>query len=116
MRLYHMWTIRMASGEVAVLPTLLHTMTVRNRRLCGRKTHLVVENEVRRNETLVETKPGSWTKLMGSAAATCAYTSAIDRSSRADYRLILVLTSLANTCDGQSERRSPPTPVRTPEW
>ncbi len=49
-------------------------------------------------------------------AAICAYTRAIDRSSRAGYRSILVLTSLANTCAGQSERRSPPAPIRTPEW
>ncbi len=27
-------------------------------------TYLMVENEVRRNKTLVETKAGSWTKLM----------------------------------------------------
>ncbi len=49
-------------------------------------------------------------------AATCAFTRAIDRSSCAGYRSILVLTSLANTRTGQSERRSPPAPIRTPEW
>ncbi len=49
-------------------------------------------------------------------ASTCAYTRAIDLSSRAGYRSIFVLTSLANTCTGQSERRSPPAPIRTPEW
>ncbi len=52
----------------------------------------------------------------GFVAATCAYTRAIDRSSRAGYRSILVLTSLANTRAGQSERRLPPAPIRTPEW
>ncbi len=51
-----------------------------------------------------------------SVAATCAYTRAIDRSLRAGYRSILVLTSLANTRADQSERRLPPAPVRTPEW
>ncbi len=40
---------------------------------------------------------------------------AIDRSSRAGYRSILALTSLANTRAGQSERRVPPVPIRTPE-
>ncbi len=50
-----------------------------------------------------------------SVAATSAYTRAIDRSLRAGYRSILVLTSLANTRADQSERRLPP-PVRTPEW
>ncbi len=49
-------------------------------------------------------------------AATCAYTRAIDRSSRAGFRSILVLTSLANTRAGLSERRFPPAPIRTPEW
>ncbi len=49
-------------------------------------------------------------------AATCAYTRAIDRSLRAGYRSILVLTSLANTRAGQSERRLRPAPLRTPEW
>ncbi len=48
-------------------------------------------------------------------AATCAYTRAIDRSSRAGYRSILVLTSLANRRADQSERRLPPVPIRTPE-
>ncbi len=33
----------------------------------------------------------------------------------AGYRSILVLASLANTRAGQSERRSPPAPIRTPE-
>ncbi len=42
--------------------------------------------------------------------------SAIDRSSRAGYRSIPVLTSLPNTRPGQSERRVPPAPIRTPEW
>ncbi len=37
-------------------------------------------------------------------AATFAYTRAIDRSSRAGYRSILLLTSLANTRADQSER------------
>ncbi len=46
----------------------------------------------------------------------CAYTRAIDRSSHAGYRSILVLTSLTNTCGGQSECRSPPTPIRTLVW
>ncbi len=49
-------------------------------------------------------------------AATCAYTRAIDLSSRAGYRSILVITSLANTRAGQSERRIPPVPITTPEW
>ncbi len=49
-------------------------------------------------------------------AATCAYTRAIDRSSRVGYRSILVLTSLANTCAGQPERCLPPAPIRMPEW
>ncbi len=43
-------------------------------------------------------------------------TRAIDRSSRAVYRSILVLTSLANTRAGQSGRRLPSAPIRTPEW
>ncbi len=38
------------------------------------------------------------------------------RSSHADYRSILVLTSLANTRAGQSERRVLPAPIRTHEW
>ncbi len=42
-------------------------------------------------------------KIASFVAATCAYTHAIDRSSRAGYRSILVLTSLANTRAGQSE-------------
>ncbi len=49
-------------------------------------------------------------------ASTGAYTRAIDRSLRAGYRSILVLTSLANTRADQSERRLPPAPIRTPEW
>ncbi len=55
-------------------------------------------------------------QIQESVTATCAYTRAIDRSSCAGYRSILVLTSLANTRDGQSERRLPPAPIRTPEW
>ncbi len=42
----------------------------------------------------------------GSVAVTCAYTLAIDRSSRAGHRSILVLTSFANTRAGQSGRLS----------
>ncbi len=53
---------------------------------------------------------------VGFVAATCAYTRAIDLSSRTGYRSILVLTSLANTRAGQSERRLPPSPISTPEW
>ncbi len=49
-------------------------------------------------------------------AATCPCTRAIDRSSRAVYRSILGVTSLTNTRVGQSERRIPPAPIRTPEW
>ncbi len=49
-------------------------------------------------------------------AATCAYTRAIDRSSRAGYRSIFLLTSLASTRAGQSGRRLPPVPIRMPEW
>ncbi len=49
-------------------------------------------------------------------AATCAYTRAIDRSSRAGYRSIFLLTALANTRAGQSGRRLPPAPIRMPEW
>ncbi len=45
-------------------------------------------------------------------AATCAYMRAIDHSG---YRSVLVLTSLANTCAGQSERHSPPAPIRMPD-
>ncbi len=56
------------------------------------------------------------TSSLDTVAATCAYTRAIDLSSRAGYRSILVLTSLANTRAGQSERRLPPAPIRTPEW
>ncbi len=52
----------------------------------------------------------------GMLAATCLCTCAIDRSSRAGYRSTLLLTSLANTCAGQSERHVPPAPIRTPEW
>ncbi len=37
-------------------------------------------------------------------------------SLRAGFRTIFVLTSLANTRAGQSERRVPPVPIRTPEW
>ncbi len=55
-------------------------------------------------------------RLDWGVADTCAYTCAIDRSSSACYRSILILTSLANTCTDQSERRSPPEPIRTPEW
>ncbi len=47
--------------------------------------------------------------------ATCPCTHAIYRSSLAVYRSILVLASLANTRAGQSERRVPPAPIRTPE-
>ncbi len=50
------------------------------------------------------------------AAATCAFMPAIERSSRVGYRSILVLTSLANTRAGQSERRLPPAPIRMTEW
>ncbi len=69
------------------------------------------------------TKPSvrslSWMRYLSSfprtclddVVATCAYTRAIDCSSRAGYRSILVLTSLANTCAGQSKRRSPPAPI-----
>ncbi len=53
---------------------------------------------------------------MQQLAAPCPCTRAIDRSSRAGYRSILVLTSLANTRAGQSECRYPPAPIRTPEW
>ncbi len=49
-------------------------------------------------------------------AATCAYTHAIERSSRVVYQSILAFTSLANTCAGQSEHRSQPAPIRMPEW
>ncbi len=49
-------------------------------------------------------------------AATYPCTRAIDRSLRADYQSILVLTSLANTRAGQSERPVPPAPIITPEW
>ncbi len=49
-------------------------------------------------------------------AATCAYTHAIERSSRAGYQSILVFTSLAKTCAGQSEHHSQPSPIRMPEW
>ncbi len=34
----------------------------------------------------------------------------------AGYRSILMLTSLANTRGGQSERHVSPAPIRTPEW
>ncbi len=47
--------------------------------------------------------------------AACPYTRAIDRSSHAGYRSILVLTSLAYTRSGQSERRVPSAPIRMPE-
>ncbi len=53
--------------------------------------------------------------MYGFVAATCAYTRAIDRSLRAGYRLILVLTLLTNTRADQSERCLPPAPIRTPE-
>ncbi len=42
-------------------------------------------------------------------AAACPYTRAIDRSSQAGYRSILVPMSLAYT-------HVPPAPIRTPEW
>ncbi len=42
-----------------------------------------------------------WT-IRSNGAATCAYVRAIDRSSRAGNRSILVLTSLVNTRAGQS--------------
>ncbi len=48
-------------------------------------------------------------------ATTCPCTRAIERSSHASHRLIRVLTSLANTHAGQSERCLPPAPIRTPE-
>ncbi len=57
-----------------------------------------------------------WKVVFGQLASTCPCTRAIDRSSRVGYRLILVLTSLANTRAGQSERRIPPTSIRTPDW
>ncbi len=44
-------------------------------------------------------------------AVTCLRTRAIDRSSRAGYRSIFVLTSLANTRTGQSECRVLPEPI-----
>ncbi len=49
-------------------------------------------------------------------AAAYPYTRAIDRSSHASYRSILVLTLLAYTRSGLSERRVPPAPIRAPEW
>ncbi len=52
----------------------------------------------------------------GSVASTCAYTRAIDRSSREGYRSIFLLTSLANTRACQSERRLPSVPIKTLEW
>ncbi len=57
-------------------------------------------------------KLGKEDRREGIADATCA----INRSPRAGYRSILVLTSLANTRAGQSERRLPPAPIKTPEW
>ncbi len=54
--------------------------------------------------------------INGLVAATCPCTRAIDRSSQAGYRSILVLTSLANTRADQCERGLPPAPIRTPEW
>ncbi len=47
------------------------------------------------------------------AASPC--TRAIDRTSHAGYRSILVLTSLANTRAGQSKRYIPAAPIRTRE-
>ncbi len=61
-------------------------------------------------------KLGKEDRREGIVAATCAYTRAIDRSSRAGYPTILVLTSLANTHAHQSGRRLPHVPIRTPEW
>ncbi len=55
-----------------------------------------------------------WT-IRSNGAATCADVRSIDRSSNAGYRSILVLTSLVNTCAGQSERHVPPAPFRTPD-
>ncbi len=49
-------------------------------------------------------------------ATACPCTRAIDRSSHAGHRSIIVLTSLACTHPGQSEHRTPPAPIRTPEW
>ncbi len=49
-------------------------------------------------------------------AIICTCTRVIDRSSRVSYRLNVVLTSLADTRAGQSERCLPPAPIRTPEW
>ncbi len=54
--------------------------------------------------------------MLWQLAATCLCTRAIDRSSHAGYRSVLVLTLLDNTRTGQSERRVPPAPIRTPEW
>ncbi len=47
---------------------------------------------------------------------TCPCMRAIDPPSRAGYRSILLLTTLANSHTGQSGRRVPTAPVRTPEW
>ncbi len=49
-------------------------------------------------------------------AATCPCTRAIDRSSHAGSRSILVPTSLAKTRADESELRVPCAPIRTPEW
>ncbi len=56
--------------------------------------------------------------INGPVVASChlSRTRAIDRSSRAGYRSILVLTLLANMHAGLSERRVPPAPIKTPEW
>ncbi len=55
-------------------------------------------------------------EVLDPVAATYTYPRAIDRSLRAGYRSILMLTSLANTRADQSERRLPPAPIRTREW
>ncbi len=68
------------------------------------------------NEVFLMVKIPHLLQFGGVVAATCAYTRAIDRSSRAGYRSILVLTSSASTRAGQSERRLPPAPIGMPEW
>ncbi len=48
--------------------------------------------------------------------AFCPCTRAIDRSSQTGYQSLPARTSLAHTRSGQSERRGPLAPIRTPEW
>ncbi len=60
--------------------------------------------------------PVQYAAVMKQLAATYPCTRAIDHSSHTGYQSSLVLSSLTDRRAGQSERRVPPAPIRTPEW